>query len=165
MRIRNVETGDSKKLLQLMMQLDNETKYMLYEPGERKGNAEKLAEKLAYTIENKDLFLVIEDNDKLVGYISAAKGIQNRIKHSAYIVVGILKDYRGIGFGTKLFQYLDKWAVANKVKRLELTVMRENSAAIHLYKKMGFEIEGIKKNSCIVDGKYMDEFYMSKIME
>ena len=30
-------------------------------------------------------------------------------------------------------------------------------------KKNGFKVEGIKKNTMIIDGKYVDEFFMSKI--
>ena len=50
-----------------------------------------------------------------------------------------------------------------KFSRLELTVICENSVAKHLYEKNGFEIEGIKRKSVLVDGKYLDEFYMAKI--
>ena len=30
-------------------------------------------------------------------------------------------------------------------------------------KKNGFKVEGIKKNAMIIDGKYVDEFFMAKI--
>ena len=37
--------------------------------------------------------------------------------------------------------------------------------AKHLYEKNGFKVEGIKKNSMIIDDKYVDEFYMAKIYD
>ena len=95
-----------------------------------------------------------------MGYLSAEKGSLNRIAHSAYIVVGILSEYRGKGIGTEFFRRLDIWAEEMKVSRLELTVICENSVAKHLYEKNGFEIE---RKSVFVDGKYLDEFYMAKI--
>ena len=98
-----------------------------------------------------------------MGYLSAEKGSLNRIAHSAYIVVGILSEYRGKGIGTEFFRRLDIWAEEMEVSRLELTVICENSVAKHLYEKNGFEIEGIKRKSVLVDGKYLDEFYMAKI--
>ena len=55
---------------------------------------------------------------------------------------------------------MDIWAEEKKVSRLELTVICENSVAKHLYEKNGFEIE---RKSVLVDGKYLDEFYMAKI--
>jgi RimJ/RimL family protein N-acetyltransferase len=41
--------------------------------------------------------------------------------------------------------------------------MYPNTSAKHLYEKNGFNVEGIKKNSMIVDGKYVDEYYMAKL--
>lgn len=40
----------------------------------------------------------------MVGYIRAERGKFNRILHTAYIVVGILKDYRGKGIGTSFLK-------------------------------------------------------------
>jgi RimJ/RimL family protein N-acetyltransferase len=59
---------------------------------------------------------------------------------------------------------LEEWANIQNIHRLELTVMTHNIAGIALYKKMGFEIEGIKRDSLLIDGKYVDEFYMSKLL-
>ena len=42
----------------------------------------------------------------------------NRIAHSAYIVVGILKDYRGIGIGTEFFRRLHDWAEEKETNEL-----------------------------------------------
>lgn len=40
--------------------------------------------------------------------------------------------------------------------------MCPNIVAKHLYEKNGFVIEGVKKNAVLVDGVYIDEFYMAK---
>lgn len=74
---------------------------------------------------------------EIVGFLSADRGV-NRIKHSAYIVAGILKEYCGQGIGTSLFNKLMEWAERNGITRLELTVMTNNERAIKLYKKFGF---------------------------
>jgi RimJ/RimL family protein N-acetyltransferase len=50
------------------------------------------------------------------------------------------------------------------IHRLELTVVTENQAGLQLYKKMGFEIEGTKRQSLYIDGKFVDEYYMSKLV-
>lgn len=51
----------------------------------------------------------------------------------------------------------------NGIVRLELSVMTHNQAALALYIKNGFEIEGTKRKSLIIDGEWVDEYYMSKI--
>jgi Acetyltransferases, including N-acetylases of ribosomal proteins len=107
---------------------------------------------------------VTEENSEIIGFLSAERGFANRIKHSAYIVVGILENYRGKKIGTKLFEELEKWAENNFIYRLELTVMTNNEGAVMLYKKMGFKIEGIKEKSLIVDENFVNEYYMAKLL-
>ena len=79
------------------------------------------------------------------------------------MVIGIQKNYCNKKIGTKLFQKLDEWAIQNEIIRLELTVECGNKLAIRLYEKSGFAIEGIKKKTMYVNGKYVDEYMMSKI--
>lgn len=108
--------------------------------------------------------LVAELNGKLVGYLFAIGGQARKNKHSAHIVIGMQSEQRGQGMGTALFKELEQWALNNGVHRLELTVITENIAGVNLYEKVGFEREGVKRDSLFFDGKYVDEYYMSKIL-
>lgn len=163
MKYRKLSVDEAEQFWHLMNQLDYETKYMLYEPGERRKNLSETEALIRDSVEGKDFLLAAETENKLIGYISAQRGRMNRIAHSAYIVVGILKDYRGQGIGTEFFKRLHAWAEEKQITRLELTVICENEAAKHLYTKSGFEIEGIKRKSVCVDGTYLDEYYMAMV--
>ena len=151
----------------LLNRLDTETDYMMYEPDERKEktSVQELASDIeANVIQGFDFLQVAEENDKMVGYIRAERGKFKRNFHTAYIVTGILRDYRGKGIGTAFFHDLDLWAEANHITRLELTVECRNLTAKRLYEKNGFVIEGIRKKSMLVAGSFVDEFYMAKIL-
>ena len=163
MNYRKLSKDDPERFWEMMNRLDYETKYMLYEPGERTKNLTRIEALISNSVEGDDFLLVAEAEDQIVGYISAQKGGLKRITHSAYIVVGVLKEYRGQGIGTEFFKQLDAWAEEKKVIRLELTVICENEVAKHLYEKHGFEVEGVKRKSVFVDGMYLDEYYMSKV--
>lgn len=163
MNIRQATINDSENFIKMLYQLDSETKYMMFEVGERKADISHI-ESMIGEDSSKLLTLVIDDNNAIGGFLSAERGSYNRIKHSAYIVIGILSEYRGKGLGTKLFEQLDLWAKFNNITRLELTVIEGNSAAIKLYEKMGFKKEGLKENSMIIDKKYVNEYYMAKIL-
>lgn len=163
MEYRKPFVDEAEQLWNLMNQLDYETRYMLYEPGERTKDLPQIESFIRDSVEGEDFLLVAETDHRLVGYISAQKGRLNRIAHSAYIVVGILMDYRSKGIGTEFFKRLNDWAEEKKVTRLELTVICENEAAKHLYANSGFQIEGIKRKSVCVDGEYLDEYYMARI--
>lgn len=108
--------------------------------------------------------MVAEDDKEIVGFLSAERGVPRRVRHAEYIVVGVRRPFQGKGIGSRFFNELDLLARQNGIKRLELTVMCPNKAAKHLYEKNGFDIEGIRKNAMYVDGEYIDEFYMAKLL-
>lgn len=164
MIIRKLQPNDASKLLIFLKQLDSEQDFMMYEARERKTSLEEMSSYIENINNSGSLILAAEADNSIVGFLTAEKGFVKRIQHSAYIVTGIIKDYWGKGIGTRLFEELDKWAVNNQITRLELTVMCNNKAAIALYKKMGFVIEGIKKNSIIINSHYIDEYYMAKLL-
>lgn len=164
MIIRKAKIEDAGKYLQMLKQLDTETKNMMLEPGERKTTIEQMRDRIVNMSGSNGAIFLIESEDKIGGFLAAQRGGANRIRHSAYIVIGILEEYRGKKLGTKLFEELEKWTVENNITRLDLTVVKNNEGAIKLYEKVGFKIEGIKEKSMIIDGNYVDEYYMGKIL-
>lgn len=158
--IRQVREEDAAQLLVLRRQLDAETAFMMLEPGERTQTEEQVLAQ----IRAGGFTLVAADRDRLVGVLAAGRGQFRRVRHSAYIVIGILQAYAGQGIGTRMFAETERWARENDIHRLELTVMTHNAAGVALYKKMGFEVEGTKRDSLLVDGQYVDEYYMAKLL-
>jgi ribosomal protein S18 acetylase RimI-like enzyme len=51
----------------------------------------------------------------------------------------LLPDYRGLGWGRKTMAFLEDAARELNVTALHLEVMRENTRAMDLYRKLGFE--------------------------
>ena len=165
--IRPITTDDTEKFFEMMCRLDEETDYMLYEPGERRENTKDLSRlraRIEAAASGDDLLMVAADGDDIVGFIWAERGTLRRVRHTAYIVTGIRKAYRGKGIGTDFFKHLDNWAEAGGIVRLELTVECENVGARNLYEKSGFKVEGVRPKSMYVNGKYVDEYYMGKIL-
>lgn len=163
--IRRATEEDAENLLKLNKRLDSESSFMLFEPDERATTVEQTCSMIRTIIHSENsILLVAEDRQHgLVGHLTAIGGNVSRIKHRAYVVIGILKDFTGMGIGTELFQELEAWRITANISRLELTVMVHNERAVHLYKKMGFAIEGVKKNSMFINGKSVDEYYMGKV--
>ena len=163
--IREIKIEDSEEYLRLCKILDEETKFRPYDPGERNFSDEEQKHKIADVLNSTNsIILVAEENGELVGYISATGSNLNRLKHSTKIGIAIKLSCCGKGIGKELFYALENWARKNKLKRLELTVMTDNIGALILYKKMGFEIEGIKRKSLFINGEFADDYYMSKFI-
>lgn len=165
MKIRHIKVSDAEKYLNLCRQTDAESDFLLYEAGERPTTIDEQEKHIKAIVaqENSTIF-VVEDNNKLVGYLMAIGGKARRNKHSLYIVISILKSYTGKGIGTSLFKTMEDWAQECNIYRFELGLMATNFAAFALYKKMGFEIEGVKKDAFYVNGEYINEYMMAKFL-
>jgi RimJ/RimL family protein N-acetyltransferase len=55
------------------------------------------------------------------------------------------------------------WSAAAGLARLELTVHTTNLAAVAVYLRCGFEVEGRRRKSLFVDGAFVDEYLMSRL--
>ena len=166
MKVREVKMSDAENLSHLIRQVEASSAYMLFEARERETETERQMSMIKRMKDSRNsTILVAETEDKkLVGYLLAIGGEAKRNQHGAYVVVGVAEAYRGKGVGTKLFAELEEWASRHTIYRLELTVVTRNEPGLSLYKKMGFEIEGTKKYSLLINDDFVDEYYMSKLI-
>ncbi|UFJ43312.1 GNAT family N-acetyltransferase [Brevibacillus humidisoli] len=80
--------------------------------------------------------------------------------------VCVLQDFWGYGIGKHLLQASISWADSNGIKKMTLQVLERNEKAIELYKRFGFEIEGIPKNDKLLsDGNYYNAIMMGRWIE
>jgi RimJ/RimL family protein N-acetyltransferase len=164
--IREIHETDSEAFLDLLTRIDAETDFMLFEAGERATTVAEQRERIKGGLSKANqTILVASRATQLVGYLVAIGGEAKRIRHRAYVVVGVLQAFTGQQIGTRLFTALESWARLHGIERLELTVRTDNERGTGLYRKMGFEIEGLKKRSLKVRGAYVNEYYMAKILD
>ncbi len=162
--VRRATPGDAAALLDLKLRLDQETTFMMFEPGERRSSIEAVRAEIEERLASANSTLIVAAHEGcLAGYVEASGGVFNRTRHSAVVVAGVRTHYAGQGLGTRLFQALVDWADAAGIVRLELTVMTDNAAAIGLYEKFGFEREGRRRCSMIVDGACVDELALARV--
>jgi RimJ/RimL family protein N-acetyltransferase len=48
---------------------------------------------------------------------------------------------------------------------MELTVMAHNRSAVSPYQKFGFVVQGTRRDSMLVEGNYVDEYYMARLLD
>ena len=112
MFIRPITLDDVENFYHMMCRLDEETEYMMYEPGERQlksNNLDDLKEGIEVAVLGEDFLMVAaNDNEEIVGYIWAERGKMNRISHTAYIITGIRKAYHRQEIGSEFFNMLDE---------------------------------------------------------
>ncbi|KHE73212.1 GNAT family N-acetyltransferase [Halobacillus sp. BBL2006] len=162
--ISNLKPEEARAFVSLTSKLERESDFLLYEAGEREMSEDK-ARSMIQSIEKQknSAIFVARSGDELIGHVMCIGGSARRNRHTVHIVTGVLADYRGKGWATRLFAEVDEWAVEHHIHRLELTVMVHNEPAKKLYEKAGFAIEGTKKDSLFVNGDWVDEYLMAKV--
>lgn len=163
-KIRKAENHDAAQIVQVIKNAED-SGYMMFNPGERKISGESFAKfiDVLNANERSGVFIAYEEH-QVLGYLIVQNKNPQRVSHRAYMVMGVHSDSRGKGVGKTLFSHVISWAKSVKLHRLELTVIAENASAVTLYQKMGFEIEGVKRDSLLVNDGYVDEYYMAKLL-
>ncbi|KAK5110050.1 hypothetical protein LTR62_006294 [Meristemomyces frigidus] len=91
------------------------------------------------------------------------KGDEEGMTHHrvGHFGIWISSSHQGQGYGTESILWMLRWAfrMAN-LHRVDLEAYATNGAAIRLYEKVGFRIEGRKREALWFDGEYHDEVGM-----
>lgn len=95
-------------------------------------------------------------DQRVVGWCDIRPGGKEVQPHAATLGIGVRTGYRGQGIGSRLIEWCLNDAWSKGLTRVDLEVFSENTSAIALYEKFGFQHEGIKRRGRLVDGVYDD---------
>jgi RimJ/RimL family protein N-acetyltransferase len=84
--------------------------------------------------------------------------------HVGGLAMGLRPEWRDRGWGTRLMQAALDAGDELGLTRIELTVYSNNPRAAALYRKLGFVEEGTKIRSVRIDGTYLDEIMMARLV-
>ena len=112
-----------------------------------------------------DCLLVATIDAEVVGNLGLhAASKSPRRRHVGNIGMAVRDDRQGRGVGTALvraaLELADGWL---NYQRLELWVYSDNLAALHLYRKFGFVVEGSCRAYAFRDGQYVDASAMARL--
>ena len=102
---------------------------------------------------------------QVIGWCDALRKPRPIHVHSGVLGIGLLPEFRRIGLGERLIQRTLAAAREFGFHRVELTVREDNANAIALYKKVGFEIEGLQRDAVLVDGVYANLILMAVLFK
>ncbi|MEP3276364.1 MAG: GNAT family N-acetyltransferase [Stappiaceae bacterium] len=119
--------------------------------------------KLLERRQNRGINIVACRDDTVLG-VATMWRLEGRMNHTGQLILTVDENHHRQGVGNTLMaglvQTADKWWA---LRRLELTVNVDNVAAIALYEKFGFTIEGTARDSVFRDGHYVDCHWMARI--
>ena len=99
--------------------------------------------------------------DEVVGWCDISPGKREGFTHCGSLGMGVLRDHRRQGIGTRLMERTISAAKARGMERVELEVYASNVPAVSLYEKRGFVHEGVKRRARKIDGVYDDILVMA----
>ncbi len=165
MEIREASPDDAGVVLALFERLCAQTTFLLHEPDEQGATVEEFARRLErMRKEYAGVVYLASVGLETAGVIVGSRGAARRNRHSMSVVLGVLQSYWNRGVGMSLLRAVEDWASTQGLHRLELTVQQRNTRAVALYEKAGFAIEGTRRHALVVNGAYVDEWFMSKLI-
>ncbi|HEX6291307.1 MAG TPA: GNAT family protein [Herpetosiphonaceae bacterium] len=109
-----------------------------------------------------DLAIVPHDTSDLIGEV-----VLNEIdttNRSANIRIGIRTPYTGQGYGSEAMRLMLGYAFDQlRLHRVDLEVFAFNPRALHVYEKLGFRREGVRREVLYLDGTYHDSIVMGML--
>lgn len=158
--VRRACSDDADYLEKFMQSLLGEKLPVLYSKAAPPSLDDVIAFIKAHSDPNVSLLIVAIDDGRLIGMLDAEIHRNSQRSHCTNFGMSVLNEYRRHGIGSALLTELFLWAKHQHLKRIELEVFSNNLSAIRLYKKMGFLVEGIKKEAVQVGDGYVDIVHM-----
>ena len=161
--IRKAKKEDAREILDYLKKVGGESDNLLMG-----------AEGLPYTVEQEEEIIesrsnstssallvgVVDDRIICVGSLSSPN--RERIAHQGTVGISVLKEFWGVGVGTRMMNALIDFAKASgTIEILHLGVKSDNLGGIALYKKCGFQQIGVYPKFFKFGDVYYDEILMN----
>ncbi|MBR7552586.1 GNAT family N-acetyltransferase [Allobacillus sp. GCM10007491] len=103
---------------------------------------------------------ILYQNDERIGYVGLFD-IETRHRNAEFGIM-IAPEHQGKGYAADATRLTVEYGF-NKVnlRKLYLYVDEVNEKAVHIYKKLGFQVDGTLREHYFVNGEYHDAYVMS----
>ncbi len=157
--LRFLTLEDKEKILKMFSSMSDDTLRWSLPPYDEEWINRTLA-----IIENL-IPLIAVHGERIVGSCTIAKSRHARRKGVGDIGIFLHEDFHRVGLGTAMMELALDLARKQELHRIWLEVAEGNKAAIGLYEKIGFKIEGRLRSSFVEDdNKYHDTLVMGILL-
>lgn len=164
--LREATAEDAEAVLAYTKEILADSPYLMTTSEEFTQTASQQQEWLTRMAEDPNkLVIIAEFNELIIGFLDFHNGNRIRNRHQGAFGMSVKREYRNAGVGKALLDALLEWAEGNtEIEKVTLEVFSDNAHAIALYKKLGFEMEGIKRKAIKTDTGYHNLFLMAKFV-
>jgi len=121
---------------------------------------EKIQGFVRESVQTDAVQFVALDAGRVVGWADVFPHWAHAISHCGSLGMGVHPQYRRQGLGRQLLEACIAKAWRKGLTRIELEARADNTGAIALYSKLGFEHEAVKQRAMRFDGVYYDAAQM-----
>lgn len=153
--IRKAAVSDAENILEYCKAVGAETDNLTFGAEGIFLTVEKEREYLkSFTDSDKQLYLVAEENNEIVGTAVFSELSKARLSHRAEISISVKKAMWGNHIGTRFMERIIDFAKSTAhTEIISLEVRSDNERAISLYRRFGFEKIGTFDGYMKVNGK------------
>jgi RimJ/RimL family protein N-acetyltransferase len=157
--LRSAQPGDAEAHIANSNEIMGERVYLMSESF--RYGLEEIRSQFREADPSRELWLVAEVDGRVVGGADFRRGRWEKNAHTGELGLALRKEWRGRGLGEALLREGISWARASGIRKLKLGVFATNTAAIALYRKLGFQEEARLKGEVILNGAPADEVLMA----
>jgi RimJ/RimL family protein N-acetyltransferase len=115
--------------------------------------------------EHGKLFFAIHES-QLIGMTGIRQGESPKTEHGGYIWgIFVRPEWRGLHIAEAFIETCIEWAKWKGIDIVKLGVMTNNTSAVRCYERCGFTIYGTEPRGILYEGKYYDEYLMSRTLD
>lgn len=159
--LRSAVATDAAKLAALHKSIYDEGRWFV---GDGPPSAEALRGRLRALEPTRSLYLVAAQGETLVGWLELHRLSPKKMQHVAVLTLAVAAPYRRRGVAGGLLARAYVWAQEAGVRKLQLNVRARNGAAIALYEREGFVLEGRERCQVYDAGVWEDNLLMARFL-
>lgn len=106
-------------------------------------------------------YVAVDDRGSVAGWCDIIPVDMEGFRHVGRLGIGVRARDRGHGIGKRLMEAAIAEAPRRGIERIELEVFASNARAAALYRRFGFEMEGVRRRARKLDGVYENLIMMA----
>jgi RimJ/RimL family protein N-acetyltransferase len=168
--IRTITPDDAEGLLALSYRIAAEPDNgVLFTAGEFSMTLEQQRALIEKRLASEDRIIIplvaVDESNTVIGQLTASGGTRRATRGTVGFGVFVDAAWRDQGVGTALVRELIARARQHpEIHRVYLDVFTHNVRAIHVYEKLGFVREGVRRRAYFKDGRFVDALVMAMIV-
>jgi ribosomal protein S18 acetylase RimI-like enzyme len=107
-------------------------------------------------------WLARDAHGDVVGHVDLRAHPEPFTGHRCVLGMGVRRDHRRIGLASRLLALATQWATEQGLRWMDLQVLSSNEAAVALYRREGFQMQGGKPDMFVIDGVSLGEVSMAR---